>query len=541
MGAFQVVRKFGLAGSVYTCLYKVALALIVFYTMVACDQVALESDEGVPELRSDAGVAEEHVQSFQASVASGEPYLQALYDKLYDINKGRYAGVSYALSHDNQLTANWVAQTPRIWGKSASSIKGSEGSFIADDVYELVSSAKEFVDITTLRPYPDGEYKARLLDGLKVLAESGRPIKVRILAGWDTGTDPTGKSFTQSEYLEQLIESLKKIDQGNLEIYVAAQRRNPTSWNHAKMIAVDARRGMVGGQNLWEADYLKSEPVHDLNVILHGSSAYHMHLFADVIWRSVCAYPQKRWKPAYWKSGMEEVSEGCLDKSYAMGPVGEGDISVLGAGRYAGLVNDNNPADDAMLLALKASDERIRLAIQDLRAWGSYWKPGVDAIADALVNERDVFIVLTNDKSKSGSGRLYSLSSIESTAKTIFKRVRAHKDAPKKKKAVRDLLCKRLFLTSLRFGADTKWPNGYTFANHAKFFMVDDKVFYVGSENLYPANLIEYGVFISDPRAVEQIKDQYWNKIWSYSSIAAISGTAGGVGDDCVFRRKWWW
>jgi len=54
--------------------------------------------------------------------------------------------------------------------------------------------------------------------------------------------------------------------------------------------------------------------------------------------------------------------------------------------------------------------------------------------------------------------------------------------------------------------------------------MVDDQVLYVGSENLYSADLIEYGVFISDPNGIAQMKKQYWDQLWRYPKRVAISG-----------------
>ena len=63
--------------------------------------------------------------------------------------------------------------------------------------------------------------------------------------------------------------------------------------------------------------------------------------------------------------------------------------------------------------------------------------------------------------------------------------------------------------------------------------MVDDSFFYVGSENLYPSDLIEFGVFHSDPSMVKSVQDQWWNKLWQYSKRAAISGS--GV-TSCYFR-----
>src|SRR5260221_10987081 len=55
------------------------------------------------------------------------------------------------------------------------------------------------------------------------------------------------------------------------------------------------------------------------------------------------------------------------------------------------------------------------------------------------------------------------------------------------------LLCQRLHLAPFRFGPDATWPDGHPLGVHAKFWMVDERVFHIGSENLYPVDLQEFG------------------------------------------------
>ena len=488
---------------------------------------------GQTNLRSSADIPEETLQSFQASLKTGTPLLQSLYEQLRKKDGGKWAGIAYMLTNDNELTPNWLAQTPNVWGQSAKEVKKGAGDFMVQDVRRLIAGAEQFVDITSLYPFPDGQFKNVIKQGLVDLAHSGRAVQVRILVGWYPGP----QSGNQSEYLSDLIVPLRSISKGKLEIYVAAQRTNDLSWNHAKMVAVDGRRVLLGGENLWDGDYLESEPVHDLNVKLEGSTVFHMHRFADTIWHSVCGYTSPwpglpDWRSVHWKSGMRDIDVKCLDKSFAKPVPGTGNISVLGAGRYAGLVDDGNPADHAMLLSLRASESAIRIAQQDLAFYTRYWEPGMKALAKALVKKQDVYVVLSNDYGKAGSGNRYSTGTVAKAADNIRTYVSKEPDAPTGK-ALIDLLCTKLHITTLRFGKSEKWPNGYEFANHSKFFMVDDKVFYVGSENLYPSNLIEYGVFVSDPGAVQKMRELYWEPLWKYSSRVAISGS--GV-SNCHFR-----
>lgn len=130
---------------------------------------------------------------------------------------------------------------------------------------------------------------------------------------------------------------------------------------------------------------------------------------------------------------------------------------------------------------------------------------------------RDVNVVLSNDNGKSGSGNPYSYTTVVETGLKIMCCAEKEPNAPKGKELT-ELLCKKLHLATLRFGPSDKWLDPpYEFANQSKFLMVDDKVFYVGSENVYPEDLIEHGVFISDSAAVKQIREEYWDELWEYS------------------------
>jgi hypothetical protein len=95
------------------------------------------------------------------------------------------------------------------------------------------------------------------------------------------------------------------------------------------------------------------------------------------------------------------------------------------------------------------------------------------------------------------------------------------------------MLCSRVHLAPLRFGPDSTWPGGKTFANHSKFWMVDDRAFYIGSDNFYPVDLQEFGYIIDDHRAAADLLDAYWNPVWQWSQRAAVSGE--GV-EHCIFR-----
>src|SRR5258708_21088194 len=86
------------------------------------------------------------------------------------------------------------------------------------------------------------------------------------------------------------------------------------------------------------------------------------------------------------------------------------------------------------------------------------------------------------------------------------------------------VLCSHVHLAPLRFGPDATWPGGKTFANHAKLWMVDDRVFYVGSDNLYPVNLQEFGYIVDAQKAAPPLLDASWTPLRQWWQRAAVSG-----------------
>ena len=99
---------------------------------------------------------------------------------------------------------------------------------------------------------------------------------------------------------------------------------------------------------------------------------------------------------------------------------------------------------------------------------------------------------------------------------------------------VNAMLCERVHLAAFRFGPDKKWPDGKAIANHAKFWMVDERAFYIGSDNMYPVNLQEFGYIVDDTKAAREVIDAYWTPLWQWSQHTAVSGH--GV-EKCIFRE----
>jgi hypothetical protein len=165
------------------------------------------------------------------------------------------------------------------------------------------------------------------------------------------------------------------------------------------------------------------------------------------------------------------------------------------------------------------------------RAWP---ESALGQIADLIGNKGgDVYIILSNLGAAGPVGSYSNGVPIEDVAKKI--RDVVHQRTGLDEPALSALVCQHLHLAPLRFGLDVSWPKDQPIGTHAKFWMVDERAFYIGSENLYPTDLQEFGYIVEDASAAAQIRRDYWDKAWKWSSAAAISGENA---PHCIFSEK---
>jgi hypothetical protein len=506
-------------------------------------------------------------------------------------------GTTYGLSSGNALPHGWIMETPDVWGKRAAAVRvqpldckncdadfrlpvcrappacrtGRCGELLAsvakagdrprrfclgpadkliDSFYTLVISAHQSVDIAMLAPPADGRFLAALRNAVTWLAHSGRAVTIRAIAG-----DYPPEGVDMRKFLDALVRDARDVPGSQLRVYAGATRScnagpgcNGLSWNHAKIVAVDGERAIVGGENLWSPDYLAEDPVFDISMKLEGPAAGDANRFADALWDEVCDH-----KPA---AGVNEHfaffgaaasdRDACVDDmplAADAATAAPGDVQILAMGRLAQGVT-RRFADQSLIardLLLGAATSSIRMVQQDVAfalAKGAIdvsWPVAVlDDIADLLSRKNgEVWIVLSNVGATGPIGTYSNGVPLDASAQKIKDIVA--KRSGLKDPALSDLLCHRLHLAPLRFGPDVAWTDGRPIATHAKFWMVDDRLFYVGSENLYPADLQEFGYAVDNAKAAAEIKKTYWDKAWKWSRRAAISGDGA---PSCVFTAK---
>lgn len=246
-------------------------------------------------------------------------------------------------------------------------------------------------------------------------------------------------------------------------------------------------------------------------------------------------------------AGVAGVGVECLPRmSLRLAPrAAAGGVPILAVARLAAGISPVF-ADQSLVardLMLGAATRTIRMVQQDV-AFASpvmvgplvlSWPESVLDKLARLITEKhgDVFLVLSNYGAAGRVGSYSNAVSIETVADKIHDVVQRVSGLAEPELSA--LLCQRLHLAPLRFGPDPTWPNGVPIGVHAKFWMIDERAFYIGSENLYPSELQEFGYIVEDPVAAAQVRRDFWDPAWKWSQAAAISGD--GV-PDCIFERR---
>jgi hypothetical protein len=275
---------------------------------------------------------------------------------------------------------------------------------------------------------------------------------------------------------------------------------------------------------------------------IEGPAAEVAHRFTDKEWAFVCNHPQGDTNNIAFefRSGLG-IAPGCRSSAVLPSPSGPaGSVRVLAMGRLAAGI-ERPFADQSLVgrtLLLGAARKTIRMVQQDVafslsevnleRSWP---QAPLERMVDLILRGGDVYIILSHLDAASPVGTYSNGVPIEKVAHHIADIARARSKLPQSE--LDDQLCAHLHLAPLQFGPNPAWPDGKPFGVHAKFWMIDDRAFYIGSENLYPADLQEFGYVVEDDAATAQVRHAYWEPAWTWSQRAAISGSEA---QSCVFK-----
>jgi hypothetical protein len=480
-------------------------------------------------------------------------------------NHGSARGVTWDVSSDNTLDGNWLIQTPpeADWtlptaqlpvatpcagsagcdpdfdliechtqadcidggtctpvhatvtapGVAPRSLCVGHSDAFVDQIYDLVTTATERVDISSLEP-PDGRFTAALHNAFAYLAADGRAITARYIYGVIPGSEEEGATLPPDQ-----VVALLAPPAGSVELAVAAYRDGPQSWDHAKIVAIDGRTALVGGHNLLTRDYLQRDPVHDLSMQVTGTAAAHATALADALWRFACNPGLGGLASTVTVVRAPGAGDPCQQLGQAVtGAPGSGTTRIISVGRL-GAIGDN-AGDDAMLALIGAAHTSLRISQQDIGGLGGVWpQPIVAALDAAVARGVDVQFVMSNVNAfpdgENGFAASYSNGWTPTDVMNALAAASTNMSAA---------LCQHFAAAGLQHAPDAAWPDGVPMANHAKLAVADDAVAYIGSNNLYPANLAEHGFIIDDAAAVAQINAHYFTPLWTASQKSAVSG-----------------
>jgi phosphatidylserine/phosphatidylglycerophosphate/cardiolipin synthase-like enzyme len=406
-----------------------------------------------------------------------------------------------------------------------------DADFILDEVWSGIAKADKTVDVSSLTA-PDGRYEATVRNAVTYLSEKDAPPSVRMLFG-----DFPGSFSSASKALASVTRDVRAASP--ISVHVATYRAGLSSWNHSKIISRDGNFLLMGGANMWDVHYLGKDPVHDLWIKMSGSAAGDAARYLDQLWGFACAgssLGNLRDLAARDGSARCPAMFGAGPKVQAAGST-----NAISVGRLGAIGEESS--DDAILAMIDSARTTIRLSQQDLgpihkagASLGSWPEATMLALVAAMDRGVDVSLTLSNTGAVPGD-----ISAIAATFNTydngwtpieVAQRFAAladkHPEAHPHHPDATSLLCSKLQLMRLRSSAADAWRDGRTLANHAKVIVVDDRAFYVGSQNLYVANLAEFGVIVDDVAATKAFNESYMSRVESYSKRTAVMGPNNG-------------
>jgi phosphatidylserine/phosphatidylglycerophosphate/cardiolipin synthase-like enzyme len=401
----------------------------------------------------------------------------------------------------------------------------------------LLTSAQRVADLSSLTP-PDGFFRAAIRNAITRLSRRANPPQVRLLFG----TFPVQGVVNTTTQLKDMTRDVARSSP--IDVALGAYRSSdlPPSWNHSKIVAVDGRDALVGGHNVWTKHYLSIDPVHDTSMRIRGSAAGDAQRFVNDMWKYTC--DNMTWSTwLTWSVWVNQLKNGKIitacPKAYDL-PTHEGPESttVIAVGRLGvGIVKDANQSDVALAALMRSAKHTLRMSLQDFGPvkipvvgvpFGGWPEKYIAEIARAIARGVHVHMVLSNLNASAGG-----LSPIEAqyangwSPGDVGKQIRAYMESHQgflRGQALTEQLCSRLHLAPFRYGSQASWSDGVPFANHDKVVIADAQGFYIGSQNLYPADLQEFGYIVDDSRVTGELLAQHWTHVWGHAASAAVSG-----------------
>ena len=498
--------------------------------------------------------------------------LNEVFHKLqsYDDNR-KHEGISYQLTTENYLPEDWII---------ASNPEDKQSRILNKILNEFHSKIitkpdeKHFIDILHLRDLGSmetDEFQDKLIDSISEIIKSA---KKEVIIRYLEGRAELSKEGSEDIYFYKSLK--KRISVENsvapVSLYMASVNRRHffseiRTFNHAKIIAIDGEYTILGGHNYRgvHTGNVKDKIAYDLSICTTGEAPKYAHEFANFLWTnlvkfdiySILSYSSNKkitleiskesfpffkpsqeeekkrsaigrkvpilavgnlgtWKTFESRTALEEFifSEKCQPKNtYSLlencynrviyFPLSTWHYSISKA------TNASIFARSTLLKSVKKNG-KIRISQQTLSDTFISQKAGVvlwpgcflEAISEAILDKNaTIEIILSHHSTHDYGDYMGGKAFIKVITDYVTKKLNGNTDS------AREVIKNKL---SLRQTPENTY-------NHSKFWMVDDDIFYVGSENIYPAFLQEYGYIIGDKSASADILQTYWSPLWEQS------------------------
>jgi phosphatidylserine/phosphatidylglycerophosphate/cardiolipin synthase-like enzyme len=441
----------------------------------------------------------------------------------------------------------WVDATVSAPGEQAQKLCVEHSWELWNNMYKTMVSAERYVDVTALKKI-SGPFEVAARNAVGVLSRKSNPPVVRFLLGDSIQSLRSPCSYGVN--LDTLLGSATaKASGSTIQVHAASMRFAATSWNHSKIVAVDGREVLSGGHNTWEHSYLGDNPVFDVSMRVRGSAAANAHRYVNALWEQTWALRQSYGPCA--GAQVKVYANGTIQTATSAPPAFNdthkvpnlgGSTPVLAVGRLSSFAEGGraNQSDAAILALLRQARQEVYMSLQDLgppnipiySVWAGWPKQVFAEIGNALRRGVTVRIVLSNPGATYGHSYDWTPNEVLRSMYDIL--WWDFPSSPELKKA----LCKQLHLATLRYSAtQDEYPfsdvNGAGeetgrkgIPNHAKSILVDNKLFFISSQNLYTSNLAEFGYIVEDATLAANYYGSYWQPLWQYSQRTKVSGFA---------------
>ncbi|GAA3038905.1 hypothetical protein GCM10020229_57640 [Kitasatospora albolonga] len=502
--------------------------------------------------------------------AGGAAHLDAVERVLREVSPG-LEGTVWQRTEGNSLAgtagdpAGWLLQTPGCWGDATCADRVGTRALLAKMTAD-VAAATRTVDVSTLAPFPEGGFQDALVAGLKASVAAGHRPVVRILVG---AAPVYHANVLPSRYRDELIAKLGPAAASvSLGLASMTTSRTAFSWNHSKLLVVDGRTVIAGGINGWKNDYLDTaHPVTDVDLALSGPAATSAARYLDTLWEWTCSRTgvfdmawfassdgsacrpslERELNPVAPATGTVPViavgglGVGIKDKdprsAYRPGPVNGAADAKCGPLTLSDNTNANrdyetvNPEENALRALVGSAQRHLEISQQDMNAscppLPRYDSRLYDLLAAKLAAGVKVRIVVSDPANRGavGSGGYSQIKSLAEISDVLKARLAALTGDQGKATAT---MCGNLQLATFRAAPTATWADGRPYALHHKLVSVDDSAFYIGSKNLYPAWLQDFGYIVQDRTAAAQLDRDLLAPEWHHSQpTATVDWTTG--------------